>query len=214
MRNNHLALARLFGYGMNRLIRSIGVIYEKCNVGFRLGLDGFVRLWGGMLTVLRFRIPKLTNRKEQAQALPRKAVPTNRVSYAVNRQADQLSEQGEVEQGFVPYEDVSKRLRARTFSRGFNRVIRGPYASFRRTFAKRDEESIQAAIEAYKKLPEGPGRFSELRMLASAGLNPTLPPPFWTRELGGFEQRIGSGAVMDSWSRSDPQGAIAWVKKF
>ena len=35
----------------------------------------------------------------------------------------------------------------------------------------------------------------------------------WTRELGGFEQRIGSGAVMDSWSRSDPQAAIAWAKE-
>ena len=77
-----------------------------------------------------------------------------------------------------------------------------------------DEESIQAAIEAYKKLPEGPGRFSELRMLAfSWAQSDPAAAMAWTRELGGFEQRIGSGAVMDSWSRSDPQGAIAWAKE-
>ena len=73
-------------------------------------LTGLSAFWGGM----RFgssgsESPEHTNRKEQAQeASARKAVPTNRVSYAVNRQADQLSEQGEVEQGFVPYEDVSR----------------------------------------------------------------------------------------------------------
>ena len=77
-----------------------------------------------------------------------------------------------------------------------------------------DADSIQVAIEAYKKLPEGPSRFSELRMLAfSWAQSDPAAAMAWTRELGGFEQRIGSGAVMDSWSRSDPQGAIAWAKE-
>ena len=59
-----------------------------------------------------------------ARSTPKKEVPTNRVSFAVNRQADQLSKQGEVEQGFVPYEDAPREApRARTFSRGSNRVI-------------------------------------------------------------------------------------------
>ncbi len=77
-----------------------------------------------------------------------------------------------------------------------------------------DAESIQAAIEAYKKLPEGPSRFSELRMLAFswAQVDPEGAMK-WTQEQGRMEKYIGSGAVMDSWSRSDPQGAIAWAKE-
>ena len=35
----------------------------------------------------------------------------------------------------------------------------------------------------------------------------------WTRELGGFEQRIGSGQSWTRGRRSDPQGAIAWAKE-
>ena len=123
-------------------------------------LTGLSAFWGGM----RYgssgsESPEHTNRKEQAQeASARKAVPTNRVSYAVNRQADQLSEQGEVEQGFVPYEDVSREALTSEdlFERiqSSNPVVR--MQAFAELLQNGDEESIQAAIEAYKKLPEGP----------------------------------------------------------
>ena len=93
-----------------------------------------------------------------------------------------------------------------------NPVVR--MQAFAQLLQNGDEESIQSAIEAYKKLPEGPSRFSELRMLAfSWAQSDPEAAMAWTRKLGGFEQRIGSGAVMDSWSRSDPQGAIAWAKE-
>jgi len=77
-----------------------------------------------------------------------------------------------------------------------------------------DAESIQAAVDAYNKMPGGPGRFSELRMLAFswAQIDPEGAMK-WTQEQGRMEKYIGSGAVMDSWSRSDPQGAIAWAKE-
>jgi hypothetical protein len=181
-------------------------------------LTGLSAFWGGM----RYGSSgsesiESTNRNEQMrEAPPKKEVQTNRVSFAVNRQADQLSEQGEVEQGFLPYEDVSREALTSEdlFERiqSSNPVVR--MQAFAELLQNGDEESIQAAIEAFKKLPEGPGRFSELRMLAfSWAQSDPAAAMAWTRELGGFEERIGSGAVMDSWSRSDPQGAIAWAKE-
>ena len=122
--------------------------------------------------------------------------------------ADVKSPVGEVRAREIVLDDRSVMARIESS----NPVVR--MQAFAELLQGGDAESIQAAIEAYKKLPEGPSRFSELRMLAFswAQADPEAAMA-WTRELGGFEQRIGSGAVMDSWSRSDPQGAIAWAKE-
>ena len=127
-----------------------------------------------------------------------------------------VDREGEVVQGFVDLstEEARRRSGVNVLERirSSNPVVR--VQAFAELLANPNQESIEAAIEAYEKLPEGPGRFSELRMIAFswAQVDPEGAME-WSRELGGFEQRIGSGAVMDSWSRSDPDGAIAWAKE-
>ena len=75
-------------------------------------------------------------------------------------------------------------------------------------------QSIEKAREIYEKLPEGPQRFSELRMLAfSWGQSDPQAALEWSDNLEGFDKRIGTGSVLDSWSRYDSAGAIAWAKE-
>ena len=76
------------------------------------------------------------------------------------------------------------------------------------------EENLNEAIDAYNQLPEGPSRFSELRLLTFswAQVDPTGAMD-WVKSLDGFEQRIGSGSIMDSWARYDADGAIAWANE-
>ena len=75
-------------------------------------------------------------------------------------------------------------------------------------------QSIEQAREIYEKLPEGPQRFSELRMLAfSWGQSDPQAALEWSNNLEGFDKRIGSGSVLDSWARYDSNGAIAWAKE-
>ena len=112
----------------------------------------------------------------------------------------------------IPREIISNEEDVLTRIHSSNPVVR--MQAFAELLQNGDAESIQTAIEAYKKLPEGPSRFSELRMLAFswAQIDPEGAMK-WTQEQGRMEKYIGSGAVMDSWSRSDPQGAIAWAKE-
>ena len=158
----------------------------------------------------------IVRQKQEKQPSRQDAEQPNRESFAASRPTDPLSEPGEVEQGFVPFAgghqvspvggDVFERIQSS------NPVIR--MQAFAELLANPDQGSIETAIEAYGKLPEGPGRFSELRMLAFswAQVDPEGAMK-WTQEQGRMEKYIGSGAVMDSWSRSDPQGAIAWAKE-
>ncbi|MBN39027.1 MAG: hypothetical protein CMI29_11265 [Opitutae bacterium] len=156
-------------------------------------------------------------RKVPGQKAPvQEKVRANGVSFATNRLSDRLPEPGEVDQGFVPFTETPREVAVGgdlyLRIQSSNPVIR--MQAFAELLANPDQESIEAAIEAYGKLPEGPSRFSELRMLAfSWAQSDPAAAMAWTRELGRFEQRIGSGAVMDSWSRSDPQAAIAWAKE-
>lgn len=112
----------------------------------------------------------------------------------------------------IPREIISNQEDVLTRIESSNPVVR--MQAFAELLQGGDADSIQAAIDAYKKLPEGPSRFSELRMLAFswAQIDPEGAMN-WTQEQGRMEKYIGSGAVMDSWSRSDPQGAIAWAKE-
>jgi hypothetical protein len=66
-------------------------------------------------------------------------------------------------------------------------------------------QSIEQAKEIYEKLPEGPQRFSELRLLAfSWGQSDPESALEWSSNLDGFDKRIGTGSVLDSWARYDP----------
>ena len=75
------------------------------------------------------------------------------------------------------------------------------------------DEDIVQAVEAYGKLPEGPSRFSELRLLTFswAQIDPQGAMK-WVKSLDGFEQRIGSGSIMDSWARNNSDEAVAWAR--
>jgi hypothetical protein len=75
-------------------------------------------------------------------------------------------------------------------------------------------QSIEQAKEIYEKLPEGPQRFSELRLLAfSWGQSDPESALEWSSNLDGFDKRIGTGSVLDSWARYDSESAIAWAKE-
>jgi hypothetical protein len=75
-------------------------------------------------------------------------------------------------------------------------------------------QSIQEAREIYEKMPEGPQRFSELRLLAYIwGQSDPQSALEWSNNLEGFDKRIGTGSVLDSWARYDSDGAIAWAKE-
>ena len=112
----------------------------------------------------------------------------------------------------IPREIISNEEDVLTRIHSSNPVVR--MQAFAELLQNGDAESIQTAIDAYNKLPGGPSRFSELRMLAFswAQIDPEGAMK-WASEQGRMEKYIGSGAVMDSWSRSDPQGAIAWAKE-
>ena len=157
--------------------------------------------------------PEVVRKEEKARSgnvppLPPKAIQFSSADVeAFNSGGD-----GEPVREVVPREIVSNERDVLTRIESSNPVERT--LAFAELLQNRDAESIQAAVDAYNKMPGGPGRFSELRMLAfSWAQSDPAAAMAWTRELGGFEQRIGSGAVMDSWSRSDPQGAIAWAKE-
>lgn len=75
-------------------------------------------------------------------------------------------------------------------------------------------QSIEQAKEIYEKLPEGPQRFSELRLLAfSWGQSDPVSALEWSNNLDGFDKRIGTGSVLDSWARYDSESAIAWANE-
>jgi hypothetical protein len=73
--------------------------------------------------------------------------------------------------------------------------------------------NLSSAIDAYKTLPEGHTRFSELRLLTYAWSQVDPAGALeWVGSLSRFEKHIGSGSVLDAWSRNDPNAAIEWAK--
>jgi len=73
--------------------------------------------------------------------------------------------------------------------------------------------NLSSAIDAYKALPEGHTRFSELRLLTYAWSQVDPAGALeWVGQLERFEKHIGSSSVLDAWSRNDPNAAIEWAK--
>ena len=110
--------------------------------------------------VIRSKQEAQTSRPDKPESPP--------VSFSKNRLPDSISEQGEVAQGFVPFSEEREESRLGGDLSGriqsSNPVIR--MQAFAELLANPSQESIEAALEAYEKLPEGPSRFSELRMIA------------------------------------------------
>ena len=96
--------------------------------------------------------------------------------------------------------------------RSTNPIIR--IKAFTEALQNPTEENLAMAVQAFNELPEGPTRFSELRLLAFswAQINPTAAME-WASGLGGFDKRIGQSSVMDSWARNDSDSAIAWARE-
>ena len=77
-----------------------------------------------------------------------------------------------------------------------------------------DSQSIELALQAYESLPGGPGRFSELKMLAFAWAEvDPLGAMDWAKKQQHWDEHVASSSIMDSWARQDPDGAISWAKE-
>ena len=111
-----------------------------------------------------------------------------------------------VEENLMPVEEEDLMTRVASS----NPVVR--LRAFTELLQDPTPDNLRAAREAYDKLPGGPSRFSELRMLAfSWGQMDPQAALEWVDGLSGFEDRIGAGAVMDSWARYDSASALAWA---
>jgi len=126
-----------------------------------------------------------------------------------------VSNEGPVqESNIVPNQEVETESRDSIADRlkSGNPVVR--MQAFAELLKNPTEDNIASAIEAYDKLPEGPSRFSELRLLTFswAQVNPQGAMK-WVKSLDGFEQRIGSSSIMDSWARKNSDEAIAWARE-
>jgi hypothetical protein len=74
--------------------------------------------------------------------------------------------------------------------------------------------AIQTALQAYESLPGGPGRFSELKILAFAwGKVDPEAALTWSQQQEHWDKHVASGSIMDSWSREDADAAITWAKE-
>jgi len=86
--------------------------------------------------------------------------------------------------------------------------------AFAELLGKPTENNISIAREHYEDLPEGPTRFSELRMLTfSWGQVDPQAAMEWVQGLDSHEQRMGANSVLDAWARKDADSAISWAKE-
>ena len=74
--------------------------------------------------------------------------------------------------------------------------------------------AIKTALQAYESLPGGPGRFSELKILAFAwGKVDPEQALAWSQKQEHWDKHVASGTIMDSWAREDADSAITWAKE-
>lgn len=77
-----------------------------------------------------------------------------------------------------------------------------------------DSKAIDSALQAYESLPGGPGRFSELKMLAFAwGQVDPVSALNWAKKQEHWDEHVASSSIMDSWARQDADAAILWAKE-
>ena len=75
-------------------------------------------------------------------------------------------------------------------------------------------ESIEQARKFMKSCLKDHSVSASSRMLAfSWGQSDPQAALEWSNNLEGFDKRIGTGSVLDSWARYDSAGAIAWAKE-
>ena len=75
-------------------------------------------------------------------------------------------------------------------------------------------QSMESALRTYESLPGGPGRFSELKMLAFAwGQVDPKAALIWAKKQQHWEEHLASSSILDSWARNDAEAAIRWAKE-
>ncbi len=153
---------------------------------------------------------EVTNPKKDSLKVESKeqgSLPKNeKTSVSINTLVEEEKVITEQEVGIESIDSIVDRLASG------NPVVR--MQAFAELLNNPTEDNIASAIGAYDKLPEGPSRFSELRLLTFswAQVNPQGAME-WVQNLDGFEQRIGSGSIMDSWARKNSDEAIAWARE-
>ena len=86
--------------------------------------------------------------------------------------------------------------------------------AFAKLLKQPDQVSIESALRAYESLPGGPGRFSELKMLAFAWAQvDPVSALKWAKKQEHWDEHVASSSIMDSWARQDSDAAIAWAKE-
>jgi hypothetical protein len=75
-------------------------------------------------------------------------------------------------------------------------------------------DSINLARDAYESLPGGPGRFSELKVLAYAwGQVAPTDALTWAKDQQHWDEHVASGSIMSGWAQMDADSAISWAKE-
>ena len=152
--------------------------------------------------------PPVPQKKKMEQQVSGELSPSD--SLSSETRSNELSKADPVRDQEIIVEAQSLDLQERIKSS--NPVVR--LRAFTELLEDGSSQSIEQAREIYENLPEGPQRFSELRMLAfSWGQSDPQAALEWSGNLEGFDKRIGTGSVLDSWSRYDSAGAIAWAKE-
>ena len=150
--------------------------------------------------------PPVSQKKKIEQQVSGELSPS--VSLSSETRSSEVSQADPVRDQEIIVEAQSSDLQDRIKSS--NPVVR--LRAFTELLQDGSPQSIEQAREIYEKLPEGPQRFSELRMLAfSWGQSDPQAALEWSNNLEGFDKRIGTGSVLDSWSRYDSAGAISWA---
>jgi hypothetical protein len=86
--------------------------------------------------------------------------------------------------------------------------------AFAELLKKPDSSSIDLALQAYESLPGGPGRFSELKMLAFAwGQVDPVSALTWAKSQQHWDEHVASSSILDAWAREDSDSAIQWAKE-
>jgi hypothetical protein len=110
----------------------------------------------------------------------------------------------------IPSIDKSQSLAERlTSSDPINRL-----QAYAELLKNPDPSSIDLALQAYESLPGGPGRFSELKLLAFAwGQVDPVSGLEWAKSQQHWDEHVASSSILNAWAREDSDSAIQWAKE-
>ena len=156
-------------------------------------------------------LTEITSSKKFDQAQPVSGDFSSKTNPVRSQSYDLLSED-ELTSGedSIPSIDKSQSLEERLISSDpISRL-----QAFAELLKKPDSSSIDLALQAYESLPGGPGRFSELKMLAFAwGQVDPVSGLEWAKSQQHWDEHVASSSILDAWAREDSDSAIQWAKE-